>query len=458
MIGFVGLSHLGIVYGLATAANGFAVVGFDRDAALCGRLAQGQFPVSEPGLNELFASNQSRLTFTADATALAQCRVVFYSLDVPTDDAGHSDLGPLRELIGLTAPHLAPDATAVILCQVPPGFTRSLKTSLATTGRRLGGHLHYQVETLVFGNAVARALQPERYIVGCDDPRAPLPAAYAQWLGAFGCPVLPMRYESAELAKIAINFFLVSSVATTNTLAEVCEGIGADWSEIAPALRLDARIGPKAYLTPGLGISGGNLERDLVTVQHLAAPERGRPARENLATPNALAAPLADTSIITAWQHNSAHRKDWLARTLREAFARRALALDGATIGIWGLAYKENTHSTKNSPSLQFIAALSACRKQACDPVVKLPADAYPLFSPCATPLACCRDAHALVIPTPWPEFRGADLEAIRAAMPGRILLDPFALLDGERAAALGFDYYRLGAPPRLGAPDNGKA
>lgn len=440
MIGFVGLSHLGIVYGLATAAKGFAVIGFDRDAALCGRLAQGQFPVSEPGLNELFAANQTRLTFTADARALAQCRVVFYSLDVPTNDAGHSDLAPLRELIALTAPHLAPDATAVILCQVPPGFTRSLKTSLATTGQPLGGHLHYQVETLVFGNAVARALQPERYIVGSDDPRAALPAAYAQWLGAFGCPVLPMRYESAELAKIAINFFLVSSVATTNTLAEVCEGIGADWSEIAPALRLDARIGPKAYLTPGLGISGGNLERDLVTVQHLAAD-----------TP-------ADTGIVSAWQHNSAHRKAWLARTLREAFARRSLALDGATLGIWGLAYKENTHSTKNSPSLQFIAALPACRKQAYDPVAKIPADAFPLFTQFATPLACCRDAHALVIPTPWPEFRSADLEAIRATMPGRILLDPFGLLDGGRAAALGFDYYRLGTPPLLGAPNSSSA
>ncbi|GDY18974.1 UDP-glucose 6-dehydrogenase [Verrucomicrobiota bacterium] len=461
MIGFVGLSHLGIVYGLATAAKGFAVVGFDRDAALCGRLAQGQFPVSEPGLNELFAGNQARLTFTADANALAQCRVIFYSLDVPTDDDGHSDLAPLRELLARTAPYLAPDATAVILCQVPPGFTRSLKTSLATTAQTLGGHLHYQVETLVFGNAVARALQPERYIVGCDDPRAALPAAYAQWLGAFGCPVLPMHYESAELAKIAINFFLVSSVATTNTLAEVCEGIGADWSEIAPALRLDARIGPKAYLTPGLGISGGNLERDLVTVQHLAAPERGRPARESLSAPSTTdspAAPLADTSIITAWQHNSAHRKDWLARTLRSAFARRGLALDGATLGIWGLAYKENTHSTKNSPSLQFIAALPACRKQAFDPVVKISADAFPLFTQCATPLACCRDAHALVIPTPWPEFRGADLETIPAAMPGRILLDPFGLLDGERAAALGFDYYRLGAPPLPGAPNSSPA
>lgn len=430
MIGFVGLSHLGIVYGLATAAKGFDVVGFDRDGALCERLGQGHFPVSEPGLEELFNANRERLNFTADVSALTKCSVVFYSLDVPTDVGNRSDLGPLRQLLAHTTPHFAPDATAVILCQVPPGFTRSLKGQ----GARLGEHLHYQVETLVFGNAVERALKPERYIVGCDDPRTPLPEAYAQWLEAFGCPVLAMRYESAELAKIAINFFLVSSVATTNTLAEVCERIGADWSEIVPALRLDKRIGPHAYLGPGLGIAGGNLERDLVTVKRLAEGS------------------LADTGIVDAWQRNSAHRKDWTARTFREACARHRLALSSVTVAVWGLAYKENTHSTKNSPSLQFLSGISECRKQAYDPVVRLAANAYPQFAQRETALGACRNAQVLVIPTPWPEFRKVDLAAIRAAMPGNILLDPFGVLDGEQAVALGFDYYRLGVSPRLGA------
>src|SRR5207245_1505995 len=82
-------------------------------------------------------------------------------------------------------------------------------------------------------------------------------------------PILPMRYESAELAKISINMFLVASISTTNTLAELCERIGADWSEIVPALKLDKRIGQHAYLAPGLGIAGGNLERDLTTVCRL---------------------------------------------------------------------------------------------------------------------------------------------------------------------------------------------
>src|SRR6185437_1706335 len=102
---------------------------------------------------------------------------------------------------------------------------------------------YYQVETLIFGRAVERALHPERYIVGCRDPRAPLPAPLAGLLAAFDCPVLPMRYESAELTKVATNLCLVPSVSVANTLAELCESIRTDWSDMVPALKLDRRIG-----------------------------------------------------------------------------------------------------------------------------------------------------------------------------------------------------------------------
>src|SRR5208282_3885562 len=133
--------------------------------------------------------------------------------------------------------------------QVPPGFTRGV-------ARVPHERLIYQVETLIFGRAVERALHPERFIVGCADPARPLPPAFAAFLASFGCPILPMRYESAELCKISINFFLVASISAANSLAELSEHIGAEWSEIMPALRLDKRIGPHAYIAPGLGIAG----------------------------------------------------------------------------------------------------------------------------------------------------------------------------------------------------------
>ena len=170
-------------------------------------------------------------------------------------------------------------------------------------------------------------MQPERFIVGAHDPARSLPASLQAWHASFKCPVLVMGLESAELAKIAINFFLVSTVATTNTLAEICEAIGADWNEIVPALRLDRRIGPHAYLKPGLGIAGGNLERDLVTVQSLAVRHG------------------AEAGIVTAWQRNSRHRRDWAIRQIQRAFPSKE---HRAVLAVWGFAYKADTHSTKN--------------------------------------------------------------------------------------------------------------
>lgn len=427
MIGFAGLSHLGINYSLATAAKGFDVVAYHPEHDTVAAFARGEFSIEEPGLAELFAAHGHRVRYTSDAQALASCELVFVSLDVRTDDSNRSDTGPLSALLSDITPYLAPGAAVVLLSQVNPGFTRCWRSELG--GEQSPVDLYYQVETLVFGRAVERATQPERFMVGAAEPNRPLPAAFAEWHRRFGCPVLVMRYESAELAKIAINFFLVSSVATSNTLAEICGRIGADWNEIVPALRLDARIGPKAYLNPGLGIAGGNLERDLVTVKRLSEGSD------------------ADTGIIDAWLANSQHCRSWLDRTLQQSFAARGKALANATLAIWGLAYKENTHSTKNSPSLAFIARHAASLKQVYDPAVKLPRQRFPRCDQLATALACCEGADALIVPTPWPEFRDADLHRVRAAMSGRIILDPFGMLDGHAAQELGFDYHRLGTP-----------
>jgi UDPglucose 6-dehydrogenase len=426
VIGFAGLSHLGINYSLATSAKGFDVVAFHPGTEVPEDLSRGKFPIQEPGLEDLFSANRHKIRFTPDAGELSACDLVFVTLDIQTDASNQSDTEPLTQLIGQIAPHLKRGGALVLLSQVNPGFTRQLREELLRNSAV--GDVIYQVETLIFGRAVERALHPERYMVGTHDPALPLPPLLKLWHESFGCPVFVMRYESAELAKIAINFFLVSSVSTANTLAEICEHIGADWDEIAPSLRLDPRIGPKAYLTPGLGISGGNLERDLVTVQRLAEGT------------------TADTGIVGAWQHNSAHRKNWLARTLGEAAGKRGLDLKEAVVALWGLAYKENTHSTKNSPSLQLVAAIPETVKQAFDPAVKLPTGAHPHLRRCASPIECCQGADALLIATPWPEFRSADLESIRGAMRGRIVIDPFGMLDGRQAAALGLDYYRLGA------------
>jgi len=307
------------------------------------------------------------------------------------------------------------------MSQVPTGFSRKLVLKLRSDLR-----LFYQVETLVFGNAVERAVHPERYIIGCSDPHVPPPEPYGRFLAAFECPVLVMQYESAELCKIAINCFLASSVTTSNILAEICEKIGANWYEIEPALRLDRRIGPHAYLNPGLGIAGGNLERDLSTVQQLAA-EHG-----------------CDAGVVTAWQRNSAYTKEWVLRRLH----RLGLLQDPRRhLAVWGLAYKADTYSTKNSPALALLQSLPHYIWQVYDPAATLEgSESFKNIKRSASALETLDGAAGLIILTPWKEFREIPLVEIGKRLSGTAILDPYRTLNGEAVRACGLNYHCLGA------------
>ncbi len=414
-VGFAGMTHLGLNSAAAAVERGFRTICFDQNAGTIAALAAGKMTVSEPGLDEMIMRNAGRLKFSNTVADLAACDVVYVSPDVPTDDKGASDLAPVRALIDCVGPALKADASLVVLSQVPPGFCRGLRRDPART--------FYQVETLIFGRAVERALKPERYMVGCADPSRALPTPYRALLEAYGCPILTMRYESAELCKIAINMFLVSSVSTTNTLAEICEAIGADWGEIAPALRLDRRIGEHAYLAPGLGIAGGNLERDLATIAAIGDAQG------------------TDVGIVRAWRTNSRHRRDWALRLIH----RGGLIAGEATLALLGLAYKENTHSTKNSPSLALLMSLSTFAVSAYDPVVVPEPQWHPRLRRAADALDACAGADALIVMTPWPEFRTLKPADIAGRLKGKLVIDPFECLDHKTCRAVGLSHFALG-------------
>ncbi|HEY9081037.1 nucleotide sugar dehydrogenase [Magnetovibrio sp.] len=417
-IAFCGMTHLGLNSAIAVADMGFPVVCFDPNADLIATLNDRVMPVQEPGLDDMLAKNADHIRFTADLGDLAGCDVAYIAPDVPTDDKGQSDLTPIRAIIDLVSANLNDTAILVVLCQVPPGFTRDLAFPK--------DRLYYQVETLVFGCAIERARHPERYIVGCAQPETPLPAAFAAVLGAADCPILPMRYESAELAKISINMCLVASVSVANTMAELCENIGADWSEIVPALKLDRRIGQYSYLKPGLGIAGGNLERDLTSVCNMAA-EHG-----------------SDAGVVHAWIANSKHRKDWALRTLH---AHLFQDNPDAELGVLGLTYKEDTHSIKNSPSLAMLANIGPYAVKAYDPAIDFDPAWHPNGQNAETPLDACRDVDAIAIMTPWGVFKDLDPADIKSAMRGDLVIDPYAVLDANTCAAAGLRRITLGKP-----------
>jgi UDPglucose 6-dehydrogenase len=415
-VGFAGMTHLGVNSAAAALARGFQVTGYDADGDTIASLRRGEPNLVEPGLREILRKHAALASFTADLAELSRCELVYIAADVPTDDAGASDLAGIRKLIDAVSANLGEGALLVILCQVPPGFTRALSLPRE--------RLFYQVETLVFGQALERATHPERIILGCADPAAARPKALEEFLSAFACPVLPMRYESAELAKIAINCCLVSSVSVANTLAELCETLGAAWSEIVPALRLDKRIGQHAYLAPGLGIAGGNLERDLATVCRFA-DERG-----------------TDAGVVRAWIANSRHRRDWALNVLHQSVLSKR---EDPLIAVLGLAYKQDTRSTKNSPSLALLAHLAPFRVRVFDPVVPASEISHPRCHAAASELDACEGADALAIMTPWAQFAALDPAQIARRLRGKLLLDPYAVLKSTACRAAGLEYRTLG-------------
>ena len=416
-IGFIGMTHLGLNSSVAAAEKGYQVICYDPDTELIESLVNGNLPISEPKLDELLKKNHKNIIFSPDLTSLQDCDLIYVAPDVSTDEIGKSDLTRINYLLDLVLNAKSANQIVVILSQVPPGFTRQKIDS--------GDQIYYQVETLIFGQAIDRALYPERFIVGCFNPDQELPKIYQDYLSSYCCPILRMNYESAELAKISINMFLVASVSTTNTLAELCESIGANWSEIIPALRLDRRIGEYAYLNPGLGISGGNLERDLATVIKLSEKHK------------------TESGVVAAWQINSRYRKNWIWN----AYKRMGLCQEkNLRIGVLGLSYKENTHSVKNSPALEFISKLSGCYVIAYDPLATN--EGVPRYVQRAKSIKdVVIESDVLVLATAWPEFRSISIDLLNQYMPGDILIDPYGLLPKNELKSCRFKYMTLGSP-----------
>ena len=420
VIGYAGMTHLGLNSAVAAAEKGFQTVCYDPDTEHIARLARNDLSIVEPDLPELLAKNDGRITLTANPGDLASCNLVYIASDVLTDDLGQSELGPIEALITQVDLGMHPESVMIILSQVPPGFTRGRLSGKLRGGRQL----YCQVETLIFGQAIQRALHPERFIVGCADPKEPLPPAYSQFLASFDCPVLPMRYESAELAKISINMCLVASVSVANTLAELCESIGADWSEILPSLKLDRRIGQYSYLAPGLGIGGGNLERDLATVCNLA-DQNG-----------------TDAGVVRSWIANSHYRRDWVLRSLyREVLSKTA----NPVIAVLGLAYKQDTDSTKNSPSIALLEHLKSFQVRVFDPVVPASTVANIRCHGAESEYEACEGADVLVVMTPWGQFKDLDLGEVAKSMRDRVILDPYRVFDSQACRDAGLSYHTLG-------------
>jgi UDPglucose 6-dehydrogenase len=423
-----GLWHLGCVTAACLARAGHQVVGLDRDGKLVQELRQGRPPLHEPGLPDLLAAclAAGRLTFTSDAAeALRGADVLWVTFDTPVNDRDEADVGFVRAELEAVRDAIPPGTLVLLSSQMPAGFTRALETDWQGRGLRFA----YSPENLRLGKAIEVFENPERVVVGLrhGDDRPRLAALFPA-----SCPRLEwMSVESAEMTKHALNAFLATSVTFINELARLCEVVGADAREVERGLKSEARIGPRAYLSPGAAFAGGTLARDVCFLI-----DCGR--RHQLATP-LLSGVLAGNERHKGWVH------DQIRRYLGAA--------PGAVVAVLGLTYKPGTSTLRRSSAVELCQQLHAhgARVRFHDPMVPgVPEELAGVGTSCGSVEEVLDGADAVVLATPWPQYRELRGDQFAGRMRRPLVIDQAHFLADVLASDPRITYVATGRGGRL--------
>lgn len=403
----LGLWHLGTVTAACLASAGHQVVGLDFDAGAVERLQAGQPPLFEPGLEDLVKTGlkEKRLRFTTDvAGAVESAGIIWVAYDTPVDDEDWADVNFVVDRVERLYPHIPAGTLVLISSQLPVGTTRQLEQAYEAAFPGKPVTFAYSPENLRLGKAIDIFIRPDRVVAGVrSDSDKDRVAALLQ---PFTERIEWMSVESAEMTKHALNAFLAVSVVFINEVASLCEQVGADAKEVERGLKSEARIGPKAYLSPGGAFAGGTLARDVAFLTDLG----DRHGQE---------VPL----LANVQASNNAH-KQWVQRKLLSLLGD----LSGSRVTVWGLAYKPGTDTLRRSSSVELCRWLveQGAQVQAHDPAVKaLPEDLASKMTLCETESMSLSDAAALVVATEWPEYQAVTAEMLLGAGAAPLILDP---------------------------------
>jgi UDPglucose 6-dehydrogenase len=246
-------------------------------------------------------------------------------------------------------------------------------------------------------------------------------------LGPFADKILWMSVESAEMTKHALNAYLAMCVSFANELAAICEQVGADAKEVERGLKSEKRIGPSAYLAPGAAFAGGTLARDVQYLK-LLAKEFGQPS-----------------SLVSAIKESNDRHRDWERRKL----SSRMGDLRGRRVAVLGLTYKAGTDTLRRSTSVELCRWLAeqGAEVQAHDPRVRsLPPELQKIIRLGQDVREAVQNAEAVVISTPWPEYKALDAELIRKAMKQPLVIDANRVA-AQALATDGIEYVSVGTP-----------
>ncbi|GAA0307518.1 UDP-glucose/GDP-mannose dehydrogenase family protein [Kineococcus aurantiacus] len=435
----IGCGYLGAVHAACMAELGHEVIGIDVDPEKVAALQAARAPFYEPGLPELLERTMAtgRLRFTTDMAEAAGSAVHFVCVGTPQKRGEFAaDMKYVDSAVDSLLPHVAAGELVIGKSTVPVGTAARLAAKVAD--KEPGAALAWNPEFLREGHAVEDTLTPDRLVYGVPGgqgttegkaAKALLDEVYATPLKR-GTPLIVTDYQTAELVKVAANSFLATKISFINAMAELCEKVNADVTQLADAIGHDDRIGRK-FLNAGLGFGGGCLPKDIRAFMARAG-ELG-----------------ADQTLTFLREVDSINMR----RRIRMVDLAREVC-DGSLIGkrvaVLGAAFKPLSDDIRDSPALNVAAQI---RLQGGDVVLTDPAaldnarKAVPDISYADTVEEAVRGADVVLLLTEWKEYRDLEPATISGLVKEKRILDGRNALDPGRWRAAGWTYRALGRP-----------
>jgi UDPglucose 6-dehydrogenase len=441
----IGTGYVGLVTGACLAHVGHQVLCVDNNAEKVALMQSGKSPIYEPGLEDIMqaAMQAGQLEFTTDlAQGVAHGEVLFIAVGTPALPTGESDTRYVEAVARGIGQHLNGGYKVIVnKSTVPIGsgdwVRRIVMDGVADRREEIAGFdVVSNPEFLREGSAVYDTFNPDRIVLGGNSDRAialmqtlykPLVSReFSQNPELPPVPVVITDLTSAEMIKYAANAFLATKISFINEVANICDRVGADVTQVATGIGLDSRIGGK-FLQAGIGWGGSCFPKDVSALIH-TANDYGYDAQ-------------LLKSAVNANQTQKLLAVEKLQQVLK--------ILKGKTIGLLGLTFKPNTDDLRDAPALELIEQLTRLGAQVkgYDPIIPVDSTHPGLQNATLTAdidqLAVGCDAIVLV--TDWQEFQALDYQRLAELMETPILIDGRNYLDVKEAIAAGFQYVGIG-------------
>ncbi len=445
----IGTGYVGLVTGVCLARTGHHVTCVDNNEEKVKLMKSGQSPIYEPGLSELMqaAMAAGTIEFTSDlATGVQQSEILFIAVGTPPLPTGESDTRYVEAVargIGSSMTSGSDYKVIVNKSTVPIGSGDWVRTIVLDSFKE---HAPGQPEPpfsvvsnpefLREGSAIFDTFNPDRIVLGSNDAQAltmmselyePIVRReFAEDQTLPPVPIVTTDLASAEMVKYAANAFLATKISFINEVANICDRVGADVTQVAKGIGLDSRIGPK-FLNAGIGWGGSCFPKDVSALIHTAR-DYGYDAE------------LLKSAV------NVNHRQQAIAI---EKLQHALKILKGKTIGLLGLTFKPDTDDMRDAPALILIEQLSrlGAKVKAYDPIVSQTGMRHGLSNVYVEtdPELLADGCDALVIVTEWEQFRTLDYAKMAKAMNNPTIVDGRNFLDRAALEAVGFNYVGIG-------------